>query len=423
MEKDVCERCRPFFEQMQKRVDELERRLRAYENAHTPPSRLRWQPRRPPSEPKKRGAPEGHPGTTRPEPEPTMTLTFEENTCRKCKAHLGKAFHFEKRIYEEIPEPQPIEVTAYLIGHYQCVKCGEITVADAPVPEGRFGPRTCAQVALLKFSDRLPHKLVVRALERQFSITMTPATVLDITRRVSDAVQDMYARLIQQVRQAYYVNVDETEMKVSGRTYYVWVFTTPDLTLYVIRPSRGQKVPEEILGADYAGVVVSDGWKVYTHFGTAQQRCWAHLLREAKQLASEHETAKGLYTGLKRMFEKLKEVLERPKWRENLWYERFVAEMRQWIDLAKGYRELRKFGTTLQNGLYQWFTCLLYPGVPPTNNAAERQLREVVVQRKIIGTLRTDKGATIMERIMSLLMTWQQQNINPLTALQKALIS
>lgn len=428
MENEVCERCKPLFEKcigkLEKRIEELERRLLAYENAHTPPSRLRWQPREPPAKEKKLGAPEGHPGTTRPEPDPTMTITIEESKCRKCKATLGEPFHIEKRIIEEIPEPQPIEVTEYRIGHYQCAKCGEITVADAPIPdEGRFGPRACAQVALLKFSDRLPHKLVVRALERQFGITLTPATVLDITRRVSDAVQSKYEQLISKIRQSAYVHIDETELKVACKKYYVWVFTTPTETLYVIRPTRGHEVPEEILGVEYQGIVVCDGWKVYTHFGSAQQRCWAHLLREAKYLAQEHETAKGLYEGLKRMFKKLKKVLARQSSRKEWWHKQFIKEMQQWIDLANAYREMRKFGTTLQNGLYQWFTCILHPSVPPTNNHAERQLRELVVQRKIIDTLRTDKGTTIMERIMSMLMTWKQQDINQLTALQKALTS
>lgn len=427
MENEVCKRCRPLFEkliaELQKQIDELKKRLTAYENAHTPPSKLRFKPHEPVTEPKKRGAPEGHPGTTRPEPKPDMTLEVLESKCGHCKAQLGQPFHVEKRIVEEIPEPQPVEVTEYRIGHYLCSKCGEVTVAKASVPEGRFGPRACAQVALLKFSDRLPHKLVVKALERQFGLTVTPATVLDITRRVSDAVRCQYEMLIQKIRQSAYVHIDETELKVSGRTYWVWVFTTPSETLYVIKPSRGQSVPEEIIGLGYGGVVVCDGWKVYARFGKAQQRCWAHLLREAKQLASEHETAKGLYEGLKRMFRKLKKVLERQSSRREWWYKRFVEEMRQWVDMGSGYRELRKFAVTLQNGLHQWFTCLLFPGVPPTNNHAERQLREVVVQRKIIGTLRTEKGVTIMETLMSLLMTWKQQSVNPLTALQKALIS
>lgn len=422
----VCSDCKPLQERLEaaeKRIQALERRLLAYENAHTPPSKQRFRRREPPVEPGKRGAPEGHPGTTRPEPEPTMTMTFEEKKCHHCEAPLGKPFHVERRIVEEIPEPQPIEVTEYRIGHYQCAKCGQVTIADAPIPDGRFGPRACAHIALLKFSDRLPHRLVVNALERQFGLTLTPATVLDITHRVSDAVRENYEALIKKIRASSYVHVDETELPVGGRTYQIWVFTTPNETLYVIRPTRGKKVPEEILGTDYQGVVVCDGYRVYTTFGCAQQRCWAHLLREAEHLAREHETARGVYEGLCRMFERIKSFIAHKHSRKKWWHQKFIMEMKQWIDLTMNYKELRKFGTTLANGLHQWFTCILYPGVPPTNNHAERQLRELVVQRKIMGALRNEKGTTIMETIMSMLMTWKQREINPFTALQKALTS
>lgn len=423
MKNEVCERCEPLVEELRKEVEGLKRRLAAYENAHTPPSRLRKE-RIPPSDaPAKRGAPEGHPGTTRPTPEPTMTVEVVKEKCDHCSARLGKPFHVERRIIEEIPEPQPIEVTEYRIGHFLCKQCGSVSVADAPVPEGRFGSRLCAHVALLKFSDRLPHRLVARALERQFGITLTASTVLDITRRVSESVRSRYDAILGRIRNSPYIHIDETELRVGGRTYQVWVFTTPTDTLYVIRPTRGQTVPEEIIGNDYAGIVVSDGYKLYENFGKAQQRCWAHLLREAKQLAKEHDSAHGLYAGLCNIYARLVRVLVKDKWRAAFQYEKFTKELQQWIDLTQGYRELRKFGVTLKNGMNAWFTCLLHPGVPPTNNHAERQLREIVVQRKIFGTLRNEKGTVIMERIMSVLMTANQRGTNPFKTLQRAVSS
>ena len=38
------------------------------------------------------------------------------------------------------------------------------------------------------------------------------------------------------------------------------MFVTPTATLCVIRPSRGHDVPEAILGADYDGRMIHDGW-------------------------------------------------------------------------------------------------------------------------------------------------------------------
>ena len=51
------------------RIEELEKRLLAYENAHTPPSQQRKYPKRE-SSGNQVGAPKGHEGTTRPAAEP-----------------------------------------------------------------------------------------------------------------------------------------------------------------------------------------------------------------------------------------------------------------------------------------------------------------------------------------------------------------
>jgi hypothetical protein len=49
----------------------------------------------------------------------------------------------------------------------------------------------------------------------------------------------------------------------------------------MLRKSRGKGPVDEIL-SNYNGVIISDGWKVYEKFCRVQQRCWAHLLREAR---------------------------------------------------------------------------------------------------------------------------------------------
>ncbi|RZN44054.1 MAG: IS66 family transposase, partial [Methanosarcinales archaeon] len=66
----------------------------------------------------------------------------------------------------------------------------------------------------------------------------------------------------------------------------------------------------------------------------------------------------------------------------------------------------------IENGFEYWFTFVTYPGVEPTNNRAERaQIAGHVFQRKIIGTLRNEKGTSIHERIMTVLATWAQHSL------------
>src|SRR3989344_5862708 len=99
---DRCENC----VYLEKRVEELERRLLAYENAHTPPSksRRRYPAREPTGNPV--GAPQGHPGTTRPTPQPQKTINVTQDTCTQCHHPLGKPMKILKRIIEDLPEPQ-----------------------------------------------------------------------------------------------------------------------------------------------------------------------------------------------------------------------------------------------------------------------------------------------------------------------------
>ena len=85
--------------------------------------------------------------------------------------------------------------------------------------------------------------------------------------------------------------------------------------------------------------------------------------------------------------------------------------------------KVRKFIGKINNGFDYWFTFIINPGVEPTNNRAERALRPHVVLRKILGTLRNDKGTSIHERIMTTLATWGQRGLNSLQMLTEKLAS
>ena len=75
----------------------------------------------------------------------------------------------------------------------------------------------------------------------------------------------------------------------------------------------------------------------------------------------------------------------------------------------------------IRNGINHWFTFVTTPSVEPTNNRAERALREHVVQRKIIGTFRNEKGTRIYETIMTMLATWKQRGLDPSQTLTESL--
>jgi len=125
-----------------------------------------------------------------------------------------------------------------------------------------------------------------------------------------------------------------------------------------------------------------------------------------------------------RLYQKLNDALRDdppPETRGQLWYVA-RATLRRWLRREYASKKVEKFIGKISNGFEYWFTFILRSDVEPTNNRAERALREHVVQRKIIGTLRNEKGTTIHERIMTVLTTWAQQALNSLEMMRQASI-
>jgi transposase len=250
----------------------------------------------------------------------------------------------------------------------------------------------------------------------QFDLSMTPASAFNITQRVSEYLRPEYEAILERVRHAKIVNVDKTSEKVDGVNHWLWVFTTQTDTFFAIRKSRGKKVLDEVLGKDFEGYLGCDGWKSYSNFTGRLQRCWAHLLREAEWLGECCSEGKALYLALKRLFVDLTGALVGDpafsvRRRLKVKGER---RMRYWINKQYETDEARRFVLKVRNGFGHWFTFVLVPGLEPTNNRAEQALKEPVVQRKIIGTFRTDKGTQIYETMMTMLATWKRQGAQSL---------
>jgi transposase len=428
--RDENEQLRREIELLKEYIKKLESRLAKYENAHTPPSLRRGRNRKKEQKSGDLGKPGrkiGHEGVTRLQAKPDRQVEVTADRCPDCGTELGEPIRIESKIIEELPEPQPIVVTEYRIAHYTCPYCHrEVAAVDSGCPsEGRFGNNTIAQTTLLKYEDRLPHRKIQNAMGRIFGLNMSPATILDLTRRAADAVQSQYDSILNRIRNAPILYVDETSIHVQGKLHWIWTFATLSETFFVIRKSRGMKVLLEVLTRRFKGIIVCDGWKSYPKFTKSLQRCWAHLLRESKELAEKIEEAVPLHNALKELYEELNSKLESDPPTEVRWdlWNAAQAILQYWIRKEYASDKVKKLIGKISNGFEYWFTFIVHPGVEPTNNRAERALREHVVLRKIMGTLRNGKGTSIHESIMTVLATWEQEGLNKFQMLRSCLSS
>lgn len=90
------------------------------------------------------------------------------------------------------------------------------------------------------------------------------------------------------------VSPDETSWKVGGHLWWLWVSATARTIVYPIQAGRGFAEAAAVLGVEFAGVLVRDGWAPYRHFEHAgHQTCLAHLLRRSRlrEIAEAHPRA------------------------------------------------------------------------------------------------------------------------------------
>lgn len=345
---------------------ELRKKLRKYENPHTPPSKDERS-----TETKARtnfvsktglpvGKKTGYKGRTRERKKPTHFINLFKGICSKCGKH-NKPKEIREKVYEETPEPQPIKVTKSRWGYYEC-KCGNCWESKPEeVPDkGIFGKNAQTHITLLKFDDRLPLRKVVSAIDRQFNLALTSKGIYDVTKRVADKATPKYEEIKRKIRRAKYLHIDETKIKIQGVWYYIWIFISRKYVFFAIRKKRNKNVLDEILGYHYSGIIICDGLSAYKEYTKYLQRCWAHILRETKEMAEIYDDAKPLHQWMKDLFGVVKSVSIRDSLRKRKGlYDKCIQEMKWLIEIYSSYRHLSGVVTTVKNGLNFWFTSIL----------------------------------------------------------------
>jgi len=418
-------------QELEKEIETLRKRLHLYENPHTPPSAKKIQKADKPSSenipvPKKRGAPNGHKGATRPTKEPDEIIDVIADHCEKCNSsNIEKQDKCETAVIEDLPPPQKIKTTQYNLWKVKCKDCEHEFISKHPdCPKaGNFGIFLLVYIVMLKFHLRGVIRKIQDFVMQYNNFEISPKGIHDILLRVGSACKNDYEDKIQKIRSAKWRYIDETGIKVNGENWWLWIFRTDtNETLVVIRKSRGTKVLEEILGLEHKGANIADGWRAYSWIDKLQ-RCWAHLLREVDHFIDTSENGKRLSEDIHACFKKLRDFLDRDPSIEERREKKAVFEKELEAVVAKysDFKELEKPLTYIKNGFGCWYTCMLYPGMEPTNNLGEQAMREHVIMRKFIGCFRSENGAENYQYIASLLATCRLQGKNGFEELEKVL--
>jgi transposase len=205
-----------------KLIEELKAKLAKYENPHTPSSAQRYKKKsESKNSSKKRGAPNGHRGATRPTPEPDREVEVTTDQCELCGSVNLEECGVEEQIIEELPPPPKIEVIQFNRHKYKCQDCGHVfTAKDEECPQkGRFGVNLLVYLIMLKFSLRGVLRRIKDFALHLNSFDITPKGIQDAILRVGEACKTAYSTNIDKVRAATWNYMDETGIRVLGKNY------------------------------------------------------------------------------------------------------------------------------------------------------------------------------------------------------------
>jgi len=283
----------------------------------------------------------------------------------------------------------------------------------------QIGPEAVTLGVLMNKSLGLPHADAAAILRRGFGLTMSRSGICRAIQRVARKAEATWHALRDAAQHSRLAHIDETGWKVEAQLRWLWAVVTEQVTFCDILPGRGFAEAAAILGPEYAGWLIHDGWAVYYKFlRAAHQSCVAHLIRRCRDLAEVATPAAARFPlAVKQLFEEglaLRDrYLEQKISLHGLWTATGRLEAQLDRLLARTYREPanRRLAKHLRHERPYLFTFLYCPGlVDATNNLAERVMRILVVIRKNWGGNRTGNGARAQAILTSVLCTARQQD-------------
>ena len=413
----------------------VERILEYHDNPHTPPRNRTITQReinKQKKEERKRNNPTGRKGrrkgckNTAVSRRATRTVEHRPDRCGQCGGQNLEVIRTDSSIKIDIPFIPKAEVANHREDTCRCLDCGQKTAPESGLIRGTSLGPNLLKMAVGLWNANASYQGVADLFSGLFGVdrcaksTIQHAlgSVANLMEPVAEAIsKEMMSRKDP-------VGIDESPVTVPDGTGQIWLATDGDATLVKVAASREMAVLLEHFPM-FRRSPAADGYPPYRILFKILQRCWAHISRESERhvriakmrcgvSSTDCRDAQALHDRLMLVYHEAKEMGSATPGQCEVLVQRT-------IEIARTYPE--KLGNKIAAAAPFLFTFLLHPGMEPTNNRTERELRRAILRRKISGQIGSVEGMRRFGIMFTCLLTWRKRKLNIYRELDRILLA
>ena len=336
--------------------------------------------------------------------------------CSECgSTNLTHGFIKSRHQTVDLPPIKPI-VEEHRRWSCRCKGCGCDNLGQFPKDLSRktYGPNIRSWIVVLATKGNVPIRKAMAILQELLCTKATLGTSVNIANHFSDAVDAHYKRLMGEVKTADLCYVDETGWYKRNRKRWVWQCATSKAVGFMISASRGAQAARELLGDKQDRILVTDRWEPYDAVPGQRQYCFAHLIRNFRSVEERGRKDKILGGLLRSSLQSL--CHDRGLWKAGqLSWEAFVEKAHvmktafwEILDIGRksaSYRKTKRLCDRLLREFDRLWVFIQDQRVELTNNESERNLRSIVLKRKVSLGSWGESGEEFIAKAYSIMAT------------------
>jgi transposase len=369
--------------------------------------------------------------------------------CEKCGADKEQISTVVTEKIQTIPAQYYVERINKPVLACKCCRQGVPVKAASPdsvLPVSVLGVSFIAYFIVQKFAWHLPFFRQSQMLA-QLGIEIDRDVLINTAIKVAKQLEPIVRLMAKQICKSELVHIDETpcvvgvkkgKSKSFERNSYFWPILADGMVVFHYTGDRKHGNVTEILGDDFKGIVMSDGYQAYqsyamTHPDVSLALCWDHARRKFFEISELEPLAKEVVDRIGyfyRVERDIKELGLKPSeisaYRKKHTLDKlneflaWIKKLRDTASLLPKSKLLEAFNYVINH--WDGLTVYLDHGIVPISNiAVEQQIRNLKLGAKNWLFAASEVGAETVAIFNSLVCTCKMNGINILEYLTDVL--